>query len=107
MNMIQLARQANRPGQEIISDEFYVYTTGRPAAGLAAGGVSQSNIQIQNDSDFLIEKLTFNADIAGATQTDSSRLLPNVSVLLINTSSGRQLMNVQFPLTGIFGNGQL
>lgn len=107
MNMLQLAANAGRLGQKVISDEFYIYSTGRPTAALAAGGQSTQNIQIQADSDFLIEKHSFNADLAGATQTESSRLLPNVSVLLTNTSSGRQLMNLQFPLTGIFGSGEL
>lgn len=107
MNMQQLAANAGRVGQVIISDEFYVYSTGRPAAALAPAATSATNIQIQADSDFLVEKLSFNADIAGATQTESGRLLPNVHVLITNTSSGRQLMNVQFPLTGIFGGGEL
>jgi len=107
MNMQQLAANAGRVGQVIISDEFFVYSTGRPAAALAVGGNSSVNIQIQADADFLIEKMTANADAAGATQTESSRLLPNVSVLLTNTGSGRQLMNLQFPLTGLFGSGEL
>lgn len=107
MNQQQLAANAGRPGQVIISDEFYIYSTGRPAAAIAPAGTSNINIQIQADSDFLIEKLSFNADIAGASQTESGRLLPNVSVLLTNTGSGRQLMNQQFPLTGLFGSGEL
>ena len=107
MNMEQLADNAGRVGQRIISDEFYIYTTGRPAAALAPAGTLTTNIQIQADSDFLIEKMSFNADVAGATQTESSRLLPNAHVLLTNTGSGRNLMNVQFPLTGIFGGGEL
>lgn len=106
MNMAQLAANAGRKNQVIISDEFYVYTTGRLAT-LAAAGVATANIQIQADSDFLIEKLSFNADVAGATQTESSRLLPNINVLLTNTGSGRQLMSQQFPLTGLFGGGEL
>lgn len=107
MNMAQLAANAGRKNQQIISDEFYIYSSGRPAAALAAGGTTQFNIAIQADSDFLIEKLSFNADAAGATQTESTRLLPNVQVLLTNTGSGRALMNLQFPLTGLFGSGEL
>ena len=107
MDMRQLAANAGRPGQVIISDEFYIYTTGRPAAAVAPAGTQTTNISIQADSDFLIEKMTFNADIAGATQTESGRLLPNVNVLLTNTGSGRNFMNVQFPLTGMFGGGEL
>lgn len=107
MNMQQLAANAGRRNQQIISDEFYVYSTGRPLTGLALLATLNTNIQIQADSDFLIEKLSFNADLAGAALTESGRILPNVQVLLTNTSSGRQLMNIQFPLTGLFGSGEL
>jgi hypothetical protein len=107
MNQQQLAANAGRTNQVIISDEFFIYSTGRPAAALAPAATSTTNISILNDSDFLVEKLSFNADIAGATQTASGLLLPNVSVLLTNTSNGKQLTNVQVPLTGFFGTGQL
>lgn len=106
MNMQQLAQNAGRKNQQIIADEFYIYTTGR-LAGIAAAGVAVANIAVQVDSDFLIEKLSFNADIAGAAQTESSRVLPNIQILLTNTGSGRQLMSSQFPLTGLFGSGEL
>lgn len=106
-DVLALAAAAGRRGQVLISDEFFVYSTGRPSAALAVGGSSVANITIQADSDFLVEKMTFNADAAGATQTDSSRLLPNVHVQLENTGSGRKLMSVQFPLTGLFGYGAL
>ena len=108
MNMQQLAANAGRKNQVIISDEFFIYSTGRPAAGIAAaGGVQTVNIQILADSDFLIEKLSFNADLAGVAQLHGTRIVPNVNVLLTNTGSGRQLMNLQLPLTGIFGSGEL
>lgn len=93
--------------QVLIGDEFFVYTTGRPAAALAAGGTSISNIQIQADSDFLLEKTTFTADVAAAAQTFNTQVLPHANVTLVATSSGRQLMNVQLPLVGLFGTGQL
>jgi hypothetical protein len=111
MNLIEMQRLAqslNRPGQVIINEEFQVYSTGRPTAGIAAvSGTQTPNIQIRADSDFVIEKTTFSADIAAAAQTASTRVLPNVNVQIVITSSGRQLFNVQAPLTGLFGDGQL
>lgn len=107
MNQAQLAANSNRVGQKIISDEFFIYSTGRPAAAIAPAATVTLNIPIQADADFLIEKLSFNADIAGATQTESTRLLPNVHVQLTNTNSGRALFSSQFPLTGLFGSGEL
>ena len=108
IEMQKLASSLNRPGQVIINEQFQIYSTGRPATGIAAvNGTQAANIQIRADSDFVIEKTTFNADIAAASQTESGRVLPNVAVLLVITSSGQQLMNVQVPLTGLFGSGEL
>lgn len=110
MNAIEMQKLAialSRPGQVIINEQFQVYATGRPVAGVAPAGLQSPSIQIRADSDFVIEKTTFNADVAGATQTESSRLLPNVTVLLVVTSSGQQLFNVPVPLTGLFGSGEL
>lgn len=102
-----LAAAAGRTGQRLIADEFFIYTTGRPAAALAAAASSITNISIQADSDFLIEKTTFSADVAAAAQTFNTQVIPHANVTLVATSSGRQLMNVQAPLAGLFGTGQL
>lgn len=106
MDMNRLSQLAGRPGQVLIGDEFFVYSTGRLAA-LAPAGTSINNINIQADSDFLIEKGTVSADVAGAAQTFNTQVLPNATVNLIATSSGRQLMNVQIPIVGLFGTGSL
>ena len=106
--MISLRQAAGRPaGQVLIADEFYIYSTGRPSAALAAGATSITNIAIQADSDFLIEKTTYSADVAGAAQTFNTQVIPHANVALVATSSGRQLMNVQAPLSGLFGPGSL
>lgn len=108
MDVRTLSSIAGREGQTLIAQQFFIYTSGRSAAGIAAGGgVQNFQISILADSDFLIEKLTFNSDVAAAAQTDGTRILPNVNVLLTNTGNGNQLMNVQVPVTGLFGTGQL
>lgn len=106
MNIANIARLSGREGQVIIGEQFAVYSTGRLAA-ISAGGTLNPNIQIQADSDFLIEKMTYAADLAGAAQTDSSRVIPNVSVQLQVSGPGTVLFNVQSPLSSLFGNGEL
>ena len=87
--------------------DFFTYSTGRPAAALAPAGVAQLFINIQADADFVIEKLTYAADIAGAAQNIGNLTSPNVLVLLTSTGSGIQLMNIAAPLSSLFGTGTL
>lgn len=87
--------------------EFFIYTTGRLTPGLAAGGILATFINIQADADFVIEKLTYAADIAGAAVTVSTYPAPNVLVQLISSGSGQQLFQNPIPLTSIFGRGEL
>ena len=97
MNRQQLIEQYQK--------DFYVYQ----ATFLALAGASSANgtIQIEANSDFVVQKLSFAADIAAAVQTDSTRVLPLVTIQLTDTGSGRQYMNEQVPITALFGNGQL
>ncbi|MGD9590844.1 MAG: hypothetical protein AB7Q37_18740 [Pyrinomonadaceae bacterium] len=85
--------------------EFFIYQ--QDFAGLAAGATMVGNIQIQADSDFLLRKLTYFADIAGAAQTDSGRVIPLVSLQITDTGSGRFLMERSVPITDLFGTGEL
>ena len=86
--------------------EFFCYTTGRLAA-ITAGGNLDTSIVIQADADFILEKLTYYADLAGAAQTSSTMIVPNVTVLLTASGSGQQLMTSAVPIPALFGNGQL
>jgi hypothetical protein len=83
--------------------DFFIYEL--DFAALASGGVASSSFTIQTDSNFLWQEGCFFADIAGAAQEDSTRVLPLVSCLLIDTSSGRQLSSSSVPLTSQFGPG--
>lgn len=87
-------------------DDFFTYTPGRFTA-LAAAATQTQNINIQSDSDFCLQKLTYQADIAAAAQTASSRVIPLINVLLTDSGSGRQLMNNILPVTGLFGTGEI
>lgn len=91
--------------QNIIAKDFYTYAT--EFSSIAAGASSSQNISIQADSDFMVQKLTYFADVAGAAQTDANRVVPLVNVTITATSSGRQLMNISVPVPLLFGTGEL
>jgi hypothetical protein len=85
--------------------DWYVYEAA--VAAIAVGASANDTIAIEADSDFILQKLTFHADIAGAAQTDATRVVPNVSVQITDTGSGRQLMSQPIPIPAIFGTGEL
>jgi len=74
-------------------------------ATIAAGVNATDTVDIQADSDFLIQAQNYMVDIAGALQTDSTRVVPMANVLLTDTGSGRQLMSTDQPMSSIFGTG--
>lgn len=85
--------------------DFYTYEA--ESLALAAGASSNDVINIEADSNFILQKLTYIADIAAAAYTDSARPIPLVNVQLIDTGSGRQLMQNPIPIPSLFGTGEL
>jgi hypothetical protein len=73
---------------------------------LAVAGNQTVQVPIQADADFKILASAYQANLAGAAITASTYPWPNVTVLLTDTGSGRQMMNGAVPLTSLFGNGQ-
>lgn len=84
--------------------DFYIYNLNFLALAAAASATDSFNIQA--DAAFRLEKLTFFADIAAATQTDATRVIPSVTLLLTDTGSGRQMMSGAVPISSFFGTGQ-
>lgn len=86
--------------------DFFTYDL--DFASLAAnGGTAQSSFTVQADSNFLWQYGCMFADVAAAAQTDSGRIIPLVSLTITDSSSGRQLMSSNTPLTSLFGWGEL
>ena len=83
--------------------DFYIYEA--EAVAIAVGALVNDTIQIEADSDFILQKLTYEADLAGVAITESTRTVPNVLVQLIDTGSGRQLMQNPIPVPSFFGIG--
>lgn len=76
-------------------------------ASLAAAAVANVSFNIAADSNFLWQYSCMTADIAGAVQTDSSRVIPLITCTIKDESSGRMLMNSAVPLVALFGYGSL
>ncbi|MDH5654203.1 MAG: hypothetical protein OEZ39_20290 [Gammaproteobacteria bacterium] len=85
--------------------DFYTYRS--TALALAFGGNATDNINIEASSDFLVQKLTYQVDIAAAAFTDSTRPIPNVTLQITDTGSGQQFFSDALPIPMIFGTGQV
>lgn len=86
-------------------EDFFTYQLDFP--NLTFGTTQTQNIQIQADSDFKLVKLTYFADVAGAAQTDSSRVVPLVAVQITDSGSGRQLLSAPSAVPALFGTGEI
>ena len=82
---------------------FYTYAFN--FAALANGASSTITQNVQADADFDWLKGVYQADIAAAAQTDSSRIVPLVTVLITDTASGYQLSSAAIPIETCFGTG--
>ena len=84
------------------SDVFW-YTFGRVQNVTHGQTASPVQIQIQNDSDFEWQASIMWFDLAQAAFTYSTQPMPNASVTIVETGSGKQLMNTTTPLGSLFG----
>lgn len=89
-------------GRLYIARDFYVYQVNFLAT--AIGGSATGLIAIQADSDFIWQKAT------AFTQRDDTGAvvaLPDATVQVIDTGSGRNLFESALPLFNVFGTGEL
>ena len=103
-------QRAFHPGRahSVIPDgprDYFVYTVN--LGSLAAAATANVNAAISADSDFWMTGLTFFSDLALAAQTDSTRVIPLITLQMTDTGSGRQLFSAATPLCNIAGYGAL
>jgi hypothetical protein len=84
--------------------DFYAYTVNFSA--LAVGVAQSSNITIESDSDFWCNAITYQADIAVAILTESTNVIPLVTMQVTDVGSGRNLVNTPTPITNWAGDGK-
>ena len=85
--------------------DFFIYEAQTTAIG--TGATTADTIQIQADADFIWQKASYEADIAGAAQTANTRVIPNVLIQITDTGSNRQLFFNPVPIPNVFGIGIL
>lgn len=88
-----------RDSKKIVNIEYFTYNVNTGA--LAAGAGTQSIIQIQSDSDFVMQYMSGVAAVAGG----SVDALPNVTVQITDTGSGKTLFSNPTILGLVMGAG--
>jgi|HubBroStandDraft_3_1064219.scaffolds.fasta_scaffold221237_2 hypothetical protein len=86
------------------SDYFWYQTrvTGISSVAPAATGI----INLDADSNFYCCALTYFADIAGAAVAESTWILPEVTLLITDSGSGKALMNGPLIIPAFMGDGK-
>lgn len=97
-------RQIPQASRERVRDPFSLVVA---VAALAAAGNASPLKVLDPSSDFILHKLTYMADVAGAAQTESARIIPLVTLLITDSSNQRPLMEEPIPIPALFGPGQL
>jgi hypothetical protein len=85
---------------------FFVYQTPNIAA-LAPAASNPQVIQFDQDSNFLLTKIAYFVDLAGAVQTDSSRVLPLITLQITDSGNSQGFMNAPVPIPALLGDGRL
>ena len=95
-------------GKLYVARDFYTYEEDFLLADLIAGATLNGSIEIQADSDFVWQKACYFASTdLGVTQTFTTRVIPSVTIQLIDTGSGRNLFELAAPIPSMFGIGEL
>lgn len=84
-------------------DYFWYPTT---PVQMAAAARAQSVIQIDSDSQFALLALSYQANVAAAALTESTNVIPLVTVYIADGGSGKYLMTAPVPLGTIAGDGK-
>jgi len=78
------------------------------AADIAAvNGSASPSVKIDSASLFVWTKGAYFCDIAAGAQTDSSRVIPLMTVQLSDSGSERQLFDRAQPISSVFGTGEI
>lgn len=96
--------------------DFYVYEASTtPGTPIPVSAQQTDTIQIEADSNFILQKLAYHCQAPAGTAlaasalglVEAQRIIPPVALQLIDTGSGRQLMQNPIPIPSLFGNGTL
>lgn len=94
-------------GARVLGTQPFFYNAGSGSISIASGATASGVIQLQADAAFAWDKLTFHVTVANAALTAATRVIPNITLLLTDTASGRQYMDQATPLSALGGDGSL
>lgn len=97
--------QVQAPNTQQVIKDFYVYE--EDFSALSSGATALGSINIQADSDFVVQKLTYFAYVSATTQEADVRVIPLVTIQITDSGSGRNLMEAPVPISNIMGTGEL
>jgi len=86
--------------------DYYAYVA-NAGLTLAAGASITVSLSVEADSTFILTKMASSADLAGAAQTDSTRVIPLITVSIVDSGSGRNLQNAPVPMGLLSGHDGL
>jgi len=81
----------------------YIYTL--TVASIAAAANATASANVESDSVFVWQKTAYFTDLAGAVQTEDSRVIPLVTLQITDTGTGRQFYDSVQPINNIAGQG--
>lgn len=88
--------------------EFFVYVPQPTVITISdAAPTGQLSVPIQTDSDFELLEIAEATDIAGAPQTQSTRIIPLVTIAITQSGSGVDIFPQPVPLSSVAGDGRL
>lgn len=95
---------SNNPAIYSARDEF---TYSFLLSTLTAGSSQPGSITIDADSDFFWQKAAVHCAVAGASQQQATLEIPELTINIVDQSSGRALMNIPVAVSTIFGTAGL
>lgn len=106
-NPMQMSPQGGAPwsSSKYVARTFFTYESDI-AAAMAPATPATLTFNIAGDSDFFWTKFTVFALVGGAGTTNSLIQVPAVTMLLINTTTGRQYSSTPVPLPNMAGDGK-
>lgn len=90
-----------------VTFDWFAYVFPTFTALAALGGTAPQQIVIQADSDFELRRIVYHADRAAAAFTSAAVPIPNYTIMLQDSGSGRNLFNAAVPLSSVALNGSL
>ncbi len=83
----------------VLFDPFWlVFPTFGP---FTAAAQLQQQVNVPNDADFECRRILYHFDLAAAALTQATAFVPNITIMLTDSGSGRNLMSAAAPLGSI------